>query len=260
MKRERLQNSTKRIFIADNHPIVREGLKMIINHEKDLEVCGEADEDWEAIKSISEIKPDVVIIDIILKNSDGFELTKNLKARYTKLPVIIFSTHDEFSFAERALRAGALAYLMKEVATENIINAIRSVLGGEIYVSDTIAKKLLRKVTTGKSDTILTPMDETVRVYTGNAFDLVGERKRTHYQIDSNDDWLDEAFEIKLRNHKENETVEFRVVEHLYRWINWEIVEKSDDFIKTDSQTVEFRVLVRPGQEKTITYKVHYTW
>ncbi|MCP4259779.1 MAG: hypothetical protein GY774_20040 [Planctomycetes bacterium] len=113
---------------------------------------------------------------------------------------------------------------------------------------------------TGENIIDHTPKDETVRVYTGNAFDLVGERKRTHYQIDSNADWLDEAFEIKLRNHKDKEAVEFRVVEHLYRWINWDIFEKSDDFIKTDSQTIEFRVLVRPGEEKTITYKVHYTW
>jgi hypothetical protein len=113
---------------------------------------------------------------------------------------------------------------------------------------------------TGENIIDHTPKDETVRVYTGNAFDLVGERKRTHYQIDSNADWLDEAFEIKLRNHKENDAVEFRVVEHLYRWINWDIFQKSDNFIKTDSQTIEFRVLVRPGQEKTITYKVHYTW
>ncbi|MFX0198154.1 MAG: hypothetical protein ACFFCW_18705, partial [Candidatus Hodarchaeota archaeon] len=66
--------------------------------------------------------------------------------------------------------------------------------------------------------------------------------------------------EIKVRNHKENQTVEIRIVEHLYRWINWDIVQKSDDFIKTDSQTVEFRVLVEPGQEKVVTYKVHYTW
>ena len=113
---------------------------------------------------------------------------------------------------------------------------------------------------TGENIIDHTPKDETVRVYTGNAFDLVGERKRTYYQIDSNDDWLDEVFEIKLRNHKEKEAVEFRVVEHLYRWINWDIFQKSDDFIKTDSQTIEFRVIVRPGEEKTITYKVHYTW
>jgi len=113
---------------------------------------------------------------------------------------------------------------------------------------------------TGENIIDHTPKDETVRVYTGNAFDLVGERKRTDYQIDTSRDWLDESFEIKVRNHKENDTVEIRVVENLYRWINWEIVEKSDDFIKTDSQTVEFRVRVKPDEEKVITYKVHYTW
>ena len=113
---------------------------------------------------------------------------------------------------------------------------------------------------TGENIIDHTPKDETVRVYTGNAFDLVGERKRTDYQIDTGGNWLDESFEIKVRNHKEKETVEIRVVEHLYRWINWEIVEKSDTFLMTDSQTMEFRVQLEPGEEKIITYKVHYTW
>jgi hypothetical protein len=113
---------------------------------------------------------------------------------------------------------------------------------------------------TGENIIDHTPKDETVRVYTGNAFDLVGERRRTDYQIDTARNWLDEAFEIKVRNHKENDTVEIRVVEHLYRWVNWEIVEKSNEFIKTDSQTVEFRIQVPAGQEKIVTYKVHYTW
>ncbi len=113
---------------------------------------------------------------------------------------------------------------------------------------------------TGENIIDHTPKDETVRVYTGNAFDLVGERIRTDYQIDTSHDWLDETFEIKVRNHKEKETVEIRVVENLYRWINWEIVEKSDDFIKTDSQTIEFHVRLKPDEEKVITYKVHYTW
>lgn len=113
---------------------------------------------------------------------------------------------------------------------------------------------------TGENVIDHTPKDETVRVYTGNAFDLVGERKRTEYQIDTNRDWLDESFEIKVRNRKEKDAVEIRVVEHLYRWINWEIIEKSDDFVKTDSRTIEFRVKLKPGQEKVITYKVHYTW
>ena len=105
-----------------------------------------------------------------------------------------------------------------------------------------------------------TPRDETVRVYTGDAFDLVGERRRTDYQIDTEHDWLDESFEIKLRNRKEEGAVEIRVVEHLYRWINWEIIEKSDPFLKTDSQTIEFRIQVPAGEEKIVTYKVHYTW
>jgi hypothetical protein len=104
-----------------------------------------------------------------------------------------------------------------------------------------------------------TPRNETIRVTTGNAFDLVGERKQTNFRVDSGDKWLDESFEIKLRNRKQ-EPVEFRVVEHLYRWNNWEITAKSDDFKKTDSQTIEFRVPVKPDEERTVTYTVHYSW
>ncbi|MFH1017750.1 MAG: hypothetical protein V1798_06145 [Pseudomonadota bacterium] len=112
---------------------------------------------------------------------------------------------------------------------------------------------------TGENVIDHTPQDETVRLYTGNAFDLVGERRRTDYQIDTSKRWLDESFEIKLRNHKKNET-EVRVVENLYRWINWKIMEKSADFKKTDSQTIEFRVKVPPAGEKVLTYSVHYSW
>jgi hypothetical protein len=104
-----------------------------------------------------------------------------------------------------------------------------------------------------------TPRDETVRVYVGNAFDLVGERRRTNYKIDTNRKWLDESFEIKVRNHKK-EPAQVKVVEHLYRWINWEITAKSDDYQKKDSQTIEFPVQVEPDKEKTVTYSVHYTW
>jgi hypothetical protein len=104
-----------------------------------------------------------------------------------------------------------------------------------------------------------TPRDETIRVTTGNAFDLVGERKQTNFKVDTGDKWMDESFEIKLRNHKK-EPVEIRVVEHLYRGNNWEITAKSDDFVKKDSQTIEFRVPVKPDEEKVITYTVHYSW
>ena len=105
-----------------------------------------------------------------------------------------------------------------------------------------------------------TPRNETVRVTTGNAFDLVGERKQTNFQADSGDKWLDESFEIELRNRKKDVPVEIRVVEHLYRWSNWSITAKSDDFVKKDSQTIEFRIPVKPDEEKTVSYTVHYSW
>jgi hypothetical protein len=104
-----------------------------------------------------------------------------------------------------------------------------------------------------------TPRNETIRVTTGNAFDLVGERKQTNFHVDTADKWLDETIEIKLRNRKP-EPVEIRVVENLYRWNNWELTQKSDDFKKIDSQTIEFRVPVKPDEERTVTYTVHYSW
>ena len=104
-----------------------------------------------------------------------------------------------------------------------------------------------------------TPRNETVRVTTGNAFDLVGERKQTNFRVDTGDKWIDETFEIKLRNRKK-EPVEIRVVEHLYRWSNWNITAKSDDFVKKDAQTIEFRVPVKPDEDRIVTYTVHYSW
>jgi hypothetical protein len=105
-----------------------------------------------------------------------------------------------------------------------------------------------------------TPRDETIRVTTGDSFDLVGERKQTNFRVDTADKWIDETFEIKLRNHKKDAPVEIRVVEHLYRWSNWDITAKSDDFVKKDSQTIEFRIPVKPDEERTVTYTVHYSW
>jgi hypothetical protein len=104
-----------------------------------------------------------------------------------------------------------------------------------------------------------TPKDETIRVFTGNAFDVTGERKRTSYRVDSNQRWMDESFEIRLRNHKKD-AVEVRVVEHLYRWTNWKLTEQSADSRKTDAQTIEFPVTIAPDGEQVITYTVHYSW
>lgn len=112
---------------------------------------------------------------------------------------------------------------------------------------------------TGENIIDHTPRNERVRVYTGNAFDIVGERRRTNYKVDHAARTLDESFEITLRNHKK-EAVAVRVVERLYRWTNWEITAKSDDWRKLESQTVEFPVEIKPDEEKTVTYTVRYTW
>jgi hypothetical protein len=112
---------------------------------------------------------------------------------------------------------------------------------------------------TGEDTIDHTPRNEIVRASIGNAFDLVGERNRTNYKMDNSQRWIDESFEIKLRNRKK-EPVEIRVVEHLYRWNNWEIAQKSDTFLKTDAQTIEFLVQVKPDEEKSISYTTHYSW
>jgi hypothetical protein len=111
----------------------------------------------------------------------------------------------------------------------------------------------------GENEIDHTSKDETIRVYVGNSFDLVGERRRTDYKVNEANHWMDEAFEITLRNHKK-EPVEIRVVEHLSRYDNWELKEKSDDFTKLDSHTIEFRIPLKPDEERKVTYRVHYSW
>ena len=111
----------------------------------------------------------------------------------------------------------------------------------------------------GEDEIDHTPKDETVRLYTGNAFDVVGERRQTNFRLDSSQKWVDESFEIKVRNHKE-EAVTVRVVEHMYRWIQWEVQAGSHEYTKTDARAIEFRPRIAPGEEVTITYTAHYTW
>jgi hypothetical protein len=111
----------------------------------------------------------------------------------------------------------------------------------------------------GENNIEHTPKEEIVRLFIGDSFDLVGERKQTEFKVNEANHTLDETFEIQLRNRKK-EAVEIRVLEHLFRWTNWTIMDKSQEFQKTDAQTIEFRVPLKPDEEKTVTYKVHYTW
>jgi DNA-binding NarL/FixJ family response regulator len=173
-KQDKTNENKTQVLIVDDHPVVRDGLTTIINHERDLNVCGEADDAHETLKAVTELKPDVVVLDISLKSSDGIELTKSIKARHPKLSVIVLSVHDESVYAERALLAGAKAYLMKDAVSENIVKAIRTVLSGEIYVSNTISKKLLHKIAGDKAGTTKTPI-ENLSDREFEIFRLIGE-------------------------------------------------------------------------------------
>jgi DNA-binding NarL/FixJ family response regulator len=139
----------KTVFLVDDHPIVRQGLTLLINQESDLTVCGEAEEMHSALSAILAIKPDILIVDISLNGPDGLELLKNIRINCPRLPVLILSMHDESIYAERALRAGANGYIMKQEATEKVLVALRRILSGEIYVSDKIANSMLQHYVRG---------------------------------------------------------------------------------------------------------------
>jgi DNA-binding NarL/FixJ family response regulator len=134
-----------RVFVVDDHPIVRQGLALMINRESDLTVCGEAETAQAAVHAIPTIKPDILIVDISLNGPDGLDLLKDVRARYPDLPVLILSMHDESIYAERALRAGAQGYIMKQEATEKVLVALRRILNREIYVSERIANRMLQR-------------------------------------------------------------------------------------------------------------------
>ena len=149
----------RRIFVVDDHPIVRQGLAQLINNEADLIVCGQGEDAYQALRAIKEARPDLALVDVSLKDSDGIELLKELRAAVPDLPVLILSMHDESLYAERALRAGARGYIMKQEAPQTLLSAIRKVLEGEVYVSDNMGATLLHRLVGGKQSSHELPMD-----------------------------------------------------------------------------------------------------
>ena len=134
--------SEYRIVLVDDHPIVRDGLIQMMSQQDGLTVCGEASSAEEALKVIEEVKPDLAIVDIFLEGANGIELTKILHAQDASLTILILSMHDEALYAERAIRAGAMGYVMKHEASRTIVDAIHSVMSGKRYVSSHISNIL----------------------------------------------------------------------------------------------------------------------
>ena len=139
----------RRVFLVDDHPLVREWLTNLINQQDDLEVCGEADDAPQARQAIEAAQPDAAIVDITLATGSGIELVKDLKRICPAVAVVVLSMHDESLYAERALRAGARGYVMKRETTKKIIAALRQVLLGKIYVSDEFKASMAEKLFTG---------------------------------------------------------------------------------------------------------------
>ena len=137
-----------RVFVVDDHPIVRQGLALLIDQEPDLVVCGAAEEAESALAAIAASRPDILVLDISLRGRDGIELLKTIRSTDPDLPVLVLSMHDEAIYAERALRAGANGYIMKQEATENVLVALRRILRQEMYVSERIANRMLRQLVT----------------------------------------------------------------------------------------------------------------
>ncbi len=135
-----------RVFVVDDHPIVRQGLALLIDQEPDLVVCGAAEEAESALEAITACRPDVVVLDISLPGPDGIDLLKMIRTTDQTLPILVLSMHDETTYAERALRAGANGYIMKQEATENVLVALRRILRQELYLSERIANRMLRQM------------------------------------------------------------------------------------------------------------------
>src|SRR5450432_3619237 len=171
------------VLLVDDHPIVRQGLALLIDRESDLSVCGEAEGANSAFQAIATLRPDVVVLDISLNGRDGLDVLKEIRTKTTNLPVVILSMHDESIYAERAMRAGANGYIMKQEATEKVLVAIRRILQGEVYLSDRLTSTMLQQFVHGtsapKSSPLLNLTDRELEV-----FRLMGEGRGTRQIAD----------------------------------------------------------------------------
>jgi len=153
------KRSVRRVLIVDDHPIVRQGLRRMLENEVDLVVCGEAETIRETRMAIKEQDPDVVVADINLKQCDGLELLRDVRAHHPRLPVLMLSMHDENIYAERMLSAGANGYIMKQAASDLFLIALRRVLDGGVYVSEEVGNHMIRRFATGGPHRAANPVD-----------------------------------------------------------------------------------------------------
>jgi DNA-binding NarL/FixJ family response regulator len=178
VKRRDSAEPRARILIVDDHPVVRNGLRMLVDDEPDLIVCGEAGDADEAIRVLDAKKPDLVIIDLSLKGSSGLELIKRIKSRNSASKMLVSSMFDESLYAERVLNAGALGYVSKQEAMEKVIEAIRCVLSGHVYLSAAMSDRMLHRLARDQNSPEESPV-ETLTDRELEVFELVGHGRTT---------------------------------------------------------------------------------
>ena len=207
-----------RVLLVDDHPIVRQGLALLIDREGDLSVCGEAEGSHTAYHAIETLHPDIVVLDISLSGPDGLDVLKEIRMKRADLPVLILSMHDESIYAERAMRAGANGYIMKQEATEKVLVAIRRILQGDVYLSDRLTRTMLQQFVRGtapaKSSPLVNLTDRELEV-----FRLIGEGHGTrriadelHLSVKTIESYQAHIKEkLALRNARE-------LVQHAIEW------------------------------------------
>jgi len=211
-----------RVLLVDDHPVLRKGLAQLINQESDMLVCGEAEEATKAFDAVGTLNPDVGVVDISLKRGNGIELVKNVKARYPSIAMLVLSMHDETLYAERALRAGALGYIMKEEATEQVLVAIRRVVTGEIFLSEKMKGRMLQQLASGRGKVVVSPIEHlTDREL--EVFRLIGEGRGTrqiaaelHLSVRTVEAYREY---IKDKLNLKNST---ELVQHAFHWVHHE--------------------------------------
>ena len=217
-----LRKPKTRVLLIDDHPVLRKGLAQLINQEADMTVCGEAEDAPKAFEAVSSLLPDVAVVDISLKGGNGIELIKNVKARFPDLAMLVLSMHDEALYAERALRAGSLGYIMKEEAIGQVLVAIRRVLTGEIFLSDRMKSKMLQQLATGRAKPVASAIEHlTDREL--EVFRLIGEGHSTrqiagelHLSIRTVEAYREYIkHKLSLKNSTE-------LVQHAFHWVHHE--------------------------------------
>jgi DNA-binding NarL/FixJ family response regulator len=218
----RSNTAARRIFIVDDHPVTRAGISTLLSQQPSFQVCGETDSAPKAIDIIPKVNPDLAIIDISLKTTSGLELIKNLTSLVPGLKLLVLSMHDENLYAERALRAGAKGYVMKDQAFETLVTAVRRVLEGELYLSDSMKERMLHRFVSNKRDELTFTIDSLsdremeVLVHIGNGYSTRQIASKLNLSVKTIDSYR-EHLKIKLRLAKGAD-----LVRHAIQWVKSE--------------------------------------